>query len=86
MNEPNEKPKLKTVEQLYELALKLRVDERELLVAKLNQDEAPGFASPEIETAWLDEVRHRRTLHAQGKTKDIPGEEAFAALQQKLAE
>jgi hypothetical protein len=84
MNEPNEKQKLKTVGQIYEAALKLSAEEREMLAVKLKQDEAPGFLSPEIETAWVDEVRRRRTLHAQGKTRDVPGEEVFATLQQKI--
>jgi putative addiction module component (TIGR02574 family) len=75
----------KTAQDLYEEVQQLSADERELLVAKLNQNDPPGFASPEIETAWLNEVRRRRTLHAQGKTKDVPGEEVFAALHQKIS-
>jgi hypothetical protein len=84
MNEPNEKLKLKTVGQIYEATLKLSAEERALLAAKLKQDVTSGFSSPEIQTAWLDEVRRRRTLHAQGKTRDVPGEEVFAMLQQKV--
>ena len=75
----------KTAQDLYEEAQRLSADERELLAAKLNRDDPPGFTSPEIETAWLDEVRRRRMLHAQGKTKDVPGEEVFAALHQKIS-
>jgi hypothetical protein len=78
-------PKPKTAKDLYEAAQQLSPDERELLTTMLNQDEAPGFASPDIEAAWLDEVRRRRKLHEQGKTKDVPGEEVFAALQQKYS-
>jgi len=77
--------KPKTVEELYEEARQLSPEERELLAARLIQDTSSGFASPEIETAWMDEVRRRRRLHAQGKTNDVPGEEVLAALQQKYA-
>ena len=79
------KPLNKTAQDLFEEAQQLSPDQRELLAAKLNQDDVPGFSSPEIKTAWLDEVRRRRTLHAQGKTKDVPGEEVFAALHQKIS-
>jgi hypothetical protein len=67
-------------------AQQLSPNEQKLLAAKLNQTDPPGFTSPEIKTAWLDEVRSRRSLHAQGKTRDVPGEEVFTTLQKKIAE
>jgi hypothetical protein len=78
--------KPKTAQDLYEEAQQLSPEERELLATRLNRDDAPRFASHEIETAWLDEVRRRRELHAKGETSDVPGQEVFAALEQKYSE
>jgi hypothetical protein len=78
--------KLKTVEELYEEARQLSPEERELLAARLIQDTSSGFASPEIEQAWLEEVRRRRSLRVAGNSNTRPGEEVFAELRRKYAE
>ncbi len=68
----------KTVQDVYEAALQLNPDERELLVAMLDQDqdENSGWASPEIKQAWMDEIERRERLHAEGKNPNLSWEEA----------
>jgi putative addiction module component (TIGR02574 family) len=48
-----------TVREILEAALKLEPDERELLVEELSASLHGGFASEELEHAWLDELEHR---------------------------
>jgi hypothetical protein len=72
--------KPKTVQDVYEAALQLNSDERELLVAMLDQDqdqdENSGWASPEIKQAWMDEIERRERLHAEGKNPNLSLDEA----------
>ena len=48
-----------TVREILEAALKLAPDERELLVKELSASLHGGFASEELESAWLDELEQR---------------------------
>ena len=70
--------KPKTVQDVYEAALQLNSDERELLIAMLDQDqdENSGWASPEIKQAWMDEIERRERLHAEGKNPNLSLDEA----------
>jgi hypothetical protein len=86
MNEPNEKSKPITVEQLYAAARKLSADERELLIAALEQNNNPGFASPEIQQAWLEECDRRVQLVKEGKAGWVDGEQFMHGLRESLAE
>lgn len=78
--------KPKSAQDLYEAAQQLSSDERELLAAMLNQDEAPGFASPEIEKAWIEECNRRRQLVKEGKAGWVDGEQFMRELRKSLAE
>jgi hypothetical protein len=78
MNEPNEKPKPKTVEQVYELVLKLSAEEREKLNKKLNkmlvQDDEQCTQyemDPEIERAAIEECKRVDALVREGKMELI---------------
>ena len=60
------------VEELYEKALQLGEDEREVLLLLLtnaaqSDEENNGWASPEIEQAWMEEIERREQLAAEGK-------------------
>ena len=79
-------PKLKTAEDVYEDALALSETERERLKSMLTNAESSGWASPEIEQAWMDEAQRRSKLRAEGKSRSIPGDEFFAELRRKYAE
>jgi putative addiction module component (TIGR02574 family) len=48
-----------TVREILEAAMKLEPTERELLVEELTASLHGGFASEEIEKAWLDEIDRR---------------------------
>jgi putative addiction module component (TIGR02574 family) len=48
-----------TVREVLEAALKLEPTERELLVEELTASLHGGFASEEIEKAWLEEIDRR---------------------------
>ena len=61
----------KAIDAVYEDALKLSTEERELLVVMLEQHDASGWASPEFEQAWMDEVLRRDQLFRAGKSQLI---------------
>jgi hypothetical protein len=73
MNEPNEKPKPKTVEQVYELALKLSDKEREKLYLMLAKDDEQyaQYMDPEIERAAIEECERRAQMVREGKMELI---------------
>jgi hypothetical protein len=48
-----------TVSEILEAALKLEADERERLVEELSASLHGGFATDEIERAWMTEVERR---------------------------
>jgi hypothetical protein len=74
MNEPNEKSKPKTVEQVYELVLKLSAEEREKLNKMLVKDDEPYAQyemDPEIERAAIEECKRVDALVREGKMELI---------------
>lgn len=77
--------KPKSAQDIYTEALKLSVEERELLVAMLEQNDSPGWASPEIEQAWMEELARRRKLMDEGKVGFVDGEKFLNELRQKYA-
>jgi hypothetical protein len=84
MTTPKETATPRTLEDIYQDALKLSPDERENLSTMLAAETATdAFSSPDIEKAWMDEVRRRRQLHAMGKTRDVPSEKVFADMRRK---
>ena len=74
----------KTLNAVFEAALQLSADERELLMTMLAQHDAPGWVSPEIERAWMEEIERREQLHREGKNPNMSAEEVFAKLAARL--
>jgi hypothetical protein len=77
------------VEELYEKAMQLGEDEREVLLLLLTNaaqcdDENNGWASAEIEQAWMEEIERREQLAAEGKMEWLPAEEVFRCLREQL--
>ena len=85
MNKPDETPACKTIEEIYREAQKLSADERELLLAMLQQNDAPGLVTPDIDQAWVEEIRRRVRLLDEGKMKTVPMEEALQRAHDRLA-
>jgi len=85
MNKPDETPARRTAEEIYQEVQKLSADERELLLAMLQQKDASGLATPEIDQAWVQEIRRRVRLLDEGKMKTIPMEEALQRAHDRLA-
>ena len=79
------------VQKLYEKAMQLSEDEREVLslmltnAARCNESH-DGWASPEIEQAWMVEIERREQLDAEGKMKWIPGEKVMRDLRKLVSE
>ncbi|MCB1320267.1 MAG: addiction module protein [Leptospiraceae bacterium] len=73
-----------TVEQVREAIGELNEFERELLYIDILQD----FESvdPEIEKAWIEEVKRRAADIESGKAEFIPGEQVMAEIRQMLNE
>ena len=87
MTTPKETATPRTLEDIYQDALKLSPDEREHLSNMLAAEtETDAFSSPDIEQAWLEEARRRSQLRAEGKTRSVDGEKVFAELRRKYAE
>lgn len=78
--------KPKTAQDVYEIICGLSAEERDELSVMLEPGRNEGWASPEIEQAWLEEARRRSQLRAEGKTRSVDGEKVFAELRRKYAE
>lgn len=77
------------VQDLYDKAMRLSEDEREVLLLLLTNamqggEENNGWASPEIERAWMEEIERREQLAAEGKMEWLPVDEAFRCLREQL--
>jgi len=72
-------------EELYKEALALSVEEREELKRLLSMQADSGWASPEIERAWMEEIDRRERDYRAGKTKLIPGEEVHRRARERMA-
>ena len=57
----------------------LSTSDKEALLRVL-LEELDGPADPEVEAAWLEEVKRRDEELSSGKVKGIPAEEVFARL------
>ena len=75
----------RTVKEVYEDSLKLTEDERAELV-KLPAPDGDGWASPEIEKAWMEEIERREKDYADGKMELIPAEQVFRKLRRIVDE
>ena len=72
-------------EELYKAALALSAEEREELKRLLSMQADSGWASPEIEQAWMEEIERRERDYRAGKTKLIPGEEVHRHARERMA-
>lgn len=68
------------VEELYQQALTLSDEERMKLLRLLTGAPGQGYASPELEAAWQDEIERREGEIADGKNDWLPGAEVMAEL------
>jgi len=71
---------VRKAEELYQKALALSDDERIKLLRLLTGAQGQGYASPEIEAAWQDEIERREREIAEGKSDWLPGLEVMAEL------
>jgi putative addiction module component (TIGR02574 family) len=71
-------------EELYKEALTLSEEEREELVRLLTMQADSGWASPEIEQAWMEEIERREQEYAEGKMDLIPADEVFRQARERL--
>ena len=85
MIKPDETAVRRTVAEIYQEAQKLSADERELLLAMLQQNDAPGLVTSDVDQAWVEEIRHRVRLLDEGKMKTVPMEEALQRAHDRLA-
>jgi hypothetical protein len=81
----------KSVDEIFQDALKLSENEREVLSLMLTNsargnEENNGWASPEIEQAWMEEIERREQAYANGEVELIPVEEVFRDLRKITAE
>ena len=82
---------VKSVDEIFQDALKLSEDEREVLSLMLTNaarggEKNNGWASPEIEQAWMEEIERREQAYANGEVELIPVEEVFRDLRKITAE
>ena len=81
----------KSVDEIFQDALKLSENEREVLSLMLTNaargnEENNGWTSPEIEQAWMEEIERREQAYANGEVELIPVEEVFRDLRKITAE
>lgn len=70
-----------SVEAVIEQAMKRSVEEREEVVARLNENlEAEAPADPAWEAAWTKELDRRLEDIREGRVKLVEADEAFARL------
>lgn len=74
---------VKKAEDVYQEALLLSEEERERLALMLHNSFSNGFATPEIEQAWLEEIERREKLHAEGKMGSISWEDLRRELRER---
>ena len=72
-------------EELYKEALALSAGEREELKRLLSMQPDSGYASPEIEEAWMDEIERRERDLADGRDNWIPGDEVMRELRERYS-
>jgi hypothetical protein len=73
-------------EELYKAALALSAEEREELKRLLSMQADSGWASPEIEQAWMEEIERREQAYAKGEVQLIPADEVFRELRKIVSE
>jgi putative addiction module component (TIGR02574 family) len=74
-----------TRREILEAALKLEPTERERLVEELTASLHSGFASEEIEKAWLDEIERRSREIDDGTAELVEWSEVREQLAERRA-
>ena len=74
---------VRKAEEIYREALALSDEERGKLLRLLAAREFGSYASPEIEQAWLEEIKRREREFNEGKVKSIPYEEVMGELRER---
>jgi putative addiction module component (TIGR02574 family) len=75
----------RTLEEIYQDALRLSPEEREKLVAMLNQNYPQAAAAAKIDKAWADELRRRVDLLRAGQMATVSAGEAIQRARARLA-
>jgi putative addiction module component (TIGR02574 family) len=71
--------------ELTKQALALKPEER-IELAETLLTSVDGFASPEIEAAWREEIERRVNDFEEGRTQGVPAEQVFAKVRALLDE
>jgi putative addiction module component (TIGR02574 family) len=74
-----------TAREILEAALKLEPAERELLVEELTASLHNGFASAEIEQAWMQEIERRSQEIDAGTAELVDWSDVQARIAQRRA-
>jgi hypothetical protein len=88
MTTPKETATPRTLEDIYQDALKLSPEERAKLACMLDnglQDPDSWYATPEIAQAWNEEIARRVKAIHDGTAKLQDGEKVFRELRRKYA-
>jgi len=72
-------------EELYKEALTMSTEEREELVRLLTMQADSGWASPEIEQAWMEECDRRMRAIEDGTMELIPADEVYRHVRERLS-
>ena len=70
-------------EELYKEALAPSAEEAEKLVRLLTMQADSGWASPEIEQAWIEEIERREKEIAAGENQWLPGDKVMRQLRDR---
>ena len=66
--------------------LALSADEREKLMRLLAMRPDTGWATPETEQAWMEEIERREQAYAEGKAELIPLDEVMRQARERLSQ
>ncbi len=70
-------------EELYKEALTMSAEEREELLRLLTMQADSGWATPEIEQAWVEEIERREKEISAGENHWLPGDEVMRQLRDR---
>jgi DNA phosphorothioation-dependent restriction protein DptG len=85
MTTPKETAAPRTLQEIYQDALRLSPEEREKLACMLENDLDDWYATPEIAQAWNEEIARRIKAIDDGTAKLQDGEKVFRELRRKYA-
>ncbi len=74
---------MRKIEDLFDEAISLPVEERTLLVDKLLQSLNPALS--DIDKLWAEEAERRLKEITEGSVKTIPGDEVFSKIRERFS-